>query len=340
VPLDERTLRASVRKTGRAVVIQEASQTGGFAAEVIATLQEDPDTFFSLKAPLGRVCGVDTPYPVQMLEEGTCSTAPGGRRDPSPDTGEAWPVIEFHLPDIGEGLAEVELVKWLVAEGDTVEENQPVADVESDKADRHDARAGVGACVRSFCVAEGERIKVGELIMVIEGTTGVSARSRASPGETPRRQPRPTAASAGPASAAPGAPGGCVAGRPKAGQRARRGSRVACRAPARAGGSRSRTSSGRAGRQPASARRRRPPRPAYRPSRPPTPPGSGRGTRDDPVPRRAAAYRRGDGQSARTIPARVRVPRVRRRGLVRVRASLKAARRGSWACGSPTSPSS
>jgi pyruvate dehydrogenase E1 component beta subunit len=70
VPLDEATLRASVRKTGRAVVIQEASQTGGFAAEVVTTLQEDPDTFFSLKAPIARVCGVDTPYPVQMLEEG------------------------------------------------------------------------------------------------------------------------------------------------------------------------------------------------------------------------------------------------------------------------------
>lgn len=70
VPLDEATLRASVRKTGRAVVVQEASQTGGFAAEVITTLQEDADTFFSLKAPIARVCGVDTPYPVQMLEEG------------------------------------------------------------------------------------------------------------------------------------------------------------------------------------------------------------------------------------------------------------------------------
>lgn len=70
VPLDEATLRESVRRTGRAVVIQEASQTGGFAAEVVATLQEDEDTFFSLKAPIARVCGVDTPYPVQMLEEG------------------------------------------------------------------------------------------------------------------------------------------------------------------------------------------------------------------------------------------------------------------------------
>lgn len=70
VPLDEATVRASVRKTGRAVVVQEASQTGGFAAEVVATIQEDDDTFFSLKAPLRRVCGPDTPYPVQMLEQG------------------------------------------------------------------------------------------------------------------------------------------------------------------------------------------------------------------------------------------------------------------------------
>jgi pyruvate dehydrogenase E1 component beta subunit len=70
VPIDEDTVRLSVRKTGRCVVLQEASHTGGFAAEIIATIQEDADTFFALKAPIARVCGPDTPYPVQMLEEG------------------------------------------------------------------------------------------------------------------------------------------------------------------------------------------------------------------------------------------------------------------------------
>ena len=57
-------------KTGRVVVIHEAPMTGGFAAEVLATLHEDEGVFFSLKAPMARVCGPDTPYPVQMLEGG------------------------------------------------------------------------------------------------------------------------------------------------------------------------------------------------------------------------------------------------------------------------------
>jgi pyruvate dehydrogenase E1 component beta subunit len=69
VPLDLDTIEASVTKTGRVVVVQEASYTGGFAAELIATIQEQESMFFSLKAPLVRVCGPDTPYPVQMLEE-------------------------------------------------------------------------------------------------------------------------------------------------------------------------------------------------------------------------------------------------------------------------------
>ena len=68
VPLDTQTIFQSVSKTGRAVVIHEAPHTGGFGAEVIATIQEEEDVFFSLQAPVARVCGPDTPYPVQMLE--------------------------------------------------------------------------------------------------------------------------------------------------------------------------------------------------------------------------------------------------------------------------------
>ena len=43
-------------------------------------------------------------------------------------------IKDFILPDIGEGIVECELVEWLIAEGDRIEEDQPVADVMTDKA--------------------------------------------------------------------------------------------------------------------------------------------------------------------------------------------------------------
>ena len=67
VPLDVAALASSVIRTGRAVVVQEAPLTSGFASEVVATIQEE--AFFSLQSPIRRVAAPDVPYPVQMLEE-------------------------------------------------------------------------------------------------------------------------------------------------------------------------------------------------------------------------------------------------------------------------------
>ena len=61
VPLDEATILASVRKTGRAVIVHEAARTGGFGAEVAARIGEA--SFFELAAPVARVTGWDAPYP-------------------------------------------------------------------------------------------------------------------------------------------------------------------------------------------------------------------------------------------------------------------------------------
>lgn len=52
----------------------------------------------------------------------------------STSSGVSWQIEEFLLPDIGEGIVECELVEWLVEEGDTVVEDQAVADVMTDKA--------------------------------------------------------------------------------------------------------------------------------------------------------------------------------------------------------------
>ncbi len=67
VPLDIEGLVAAVRHSGKAVVVHEAPLTGGFGAEIVATLQQE--AFGSLDAPILRVAGRDTPYPPGSLED-------------------------------------------------------------------------------------------------------------------------------------------------------------------------------------------------------------------------------------------------------------------------------
>jgi pyruvate/2-oxoglutarate/acetoin dehydrogenase E1 component len=62
-PLDRETIRASVAKTGRLVVVDEACITGGAAAELAALVVEDDKIFGRMKAAPRRVCGLDVPIP-------------------------------------------------------------------------------------------------------------------------------------------------------------------------------------------------------------------------------------------------------------------------------------
>lgn len=66
VPLDEDALIASIERTGRAVVVQEAPRTGGFAGELIALIQAR--ALYSLQAPVARVTGWDTVFPLKRSE--------------------------------------------------------------------------------------------------------------------------------------------------------------------------------------------------------------------------------------------------------------------------------
>ena len=61
VPLDVETIAASVTKTGRCVILHEASRFGGFGGELATLVQER--CFWALKSPIVRVTGWDTPYP-------------------------------------------------------------------------------------------------------------------------------------------------------------------------------------------------------------------------------------------------------------------------------------
>jgi len=65
-PLDRETLLTSVGKTGRAVVVHEAPRTAGFGAEIAAQISEH--ALLQLEAPVRRVAGVDTVFPLAKSE--------------------------------------------------------------------------------------------------------------------------------------------------------------------------------------------------------------------------------------------------------------------------------
>ncbi|MDF2177547.1 alpha-ketoacid dehydrogenase subunit beta [Aliiglaciecola sp. CAU 1673] len=67
LPWDAETVCNSVVKTGRLLITHEAPQTGGFASEIAATVQDK--CFLNLESPIARVCGLDTPYPLAHEKE-------------------------------------------------------------------------------------------------------------------------------------------------------------------------------------------------------------------------------------------------------------------------------
>jgi pyruvate dehydrogenase E2 component (dihydrolipoamide acetyltransferase) len=83
---------------------------------------------------------------------------------------------EFKFPDVGEGIAEGEIVRWLVKEGDTIKEDQDLVEVETDKAviTLHSPFSGK---VEKLYGREGEIIKVGALLVTVQdgdnGAAGV-----------------------------------------------------------------------------------------------------------------------------------------------------------------------
>lgn len=76
-------------------------------------------------------------------------------------------IKEFALPDLGEGLTEGEILKWLVSVGDTVELNQPIVEVETAKAAVEIPAKWAGQVTNLFC-GEGETVAVGAPLIAID----------------------------------------------------------------------------------------------------------------------------------------------------------------------------
>ena len=88
--------------------------------------------------------------------------------------------LEFRFPDVGEGIAQGEIVRWLVAPGDEVRADQPLVEVETDKAVVEIPAPRAGTILR-LPVAAGETIQVGEILAVIGEPYGAEANAAPQP---------------------------------------------------------------------------------------------------------------------------------------------------------------
>src|SRR5215210_752599 len=102
---------------------------------------------------------------------------------------------ELRLPDLGEGLTEGEIARWLVAEGDDVAEDQPLVEIQTDKTTVEIPSPSAGVVSRVLA-AEGDVVPVGQVILVIGDGAGADAdRPRAEP--VPQQDVTATAAAEG-----------------------------------------------------------------------------------------------------------------------------------------------
>ncbi len=149
-------------------------------------------------APAAAPAAEAAPAPAPAAPEVPAAPAPAPAA-PAASGGE----LEFKLPDIGEGVHEGEIVRWIVPEGGEVAEDDPVVEVMTDKATVEIPAPAAGRIARHM-VTEGEIANVGDVIFVI-------ALAGAGGGAAPAAPAAPAAATAAPAPTANGAAAAPVA---------------------------------------------------------------------------------------------------------------------------------
>src|SRR5436190_9851330 len=103
--------------------------------------------------------------------------------------------MDFALPELGEGVYEAELVRWLVQPGDTVRRGQPLLEVLTDKATMEVPSPFAGTVTR-LRGEPGAQVKVGDIVLTYEGEGAAAAEPAALSVEKPARGKRRQAAQA------------------------------------------------------------------------------------------------------------------------------------------------
>ena len=181
-PLDLDTILASVRKTNRAVIVEEGWPHGGVGANMAALIQEQ--AFDYLDAPIARVTGADVPMPYSKPLEQAAVPARGARR-PGRARDARGPLMatDVLMPRLSDSMEEGTVLKWLVEKGGEVKRGEPLVEIETDKANMT-YEADTDGVLLEVLAQEGDTLEVGQPIARI-GAAGEEASRRAA---APRRE--------------------------------------------------------------------------------------------------------------------------------------------------------
>src|SRR6476661_3554306 len=103
---------------------------------------------------------------------------------------------DFTLPELGENIAGGDVVRLLVSPGDTVKKDQPILELETDKA-TIEVPSNVSGTVKEIKIKQGERVKVGQVVLTLDNGAAPAAKEDA-PKQEPQKEDKAAAKAAAP----------------------------------------------------------------------------------------------------------------------------------------------
>ncbi len=201
IPWDKERVLEGVQRCSKVLVLHEDTRTGGFGAEIAATIAEE--AFEHLDAPVMRLAAPDTPVPfspplekafIPQVEDVVKRSERARRvltRGGTVSTGTQTEVV---MPQMGVSVSEGTVTKWLKQVGDAIGRDEPLLEISTDKVDTEVPSPAEGV-VAQILVQEGETVEVGTVLATIAPAGAESAPAEPAPGRSPPRRPgrrRPT----------------------------------------------------------------------------------------------------------------------------------------------------
>lgn len=151
-------------------------------AGVVGKLNFKPGDVIKVGSTMITLDGAGAAAPAPQAAASTSAKAPADKpAAPAAAATGGGKVIDVKLPELGEGVSEGELVKWLVKPGDSVKADQPVAEVLTDKA-TVEVPTPTAGIVKETKFKAGEVVKVGATMITLEGSGGAAAATSAPAG--------------------------------------------------------------------------------------------------------------------------------------------------------------